>query len=137
MITEFSDLDTKGVVAAINDMIDHGEFPVLTTMQVMSAGGIGTVMPGGGLPLINGKSLAVVGQTQVFVPAYAMGCPACPHPLQGVFVTGANMRFCNGAPVVVLSSTGLLSGACGPPNFQPSEALYTKVSENDVVSGRF
>ena len=137
MITEFSDLTAKEIVVAINDMIDHGEFPVLTTMRVSSAGGIGTVMPGGGLPLINGKNLAVVGQTQVFVPTYAMGCPACPHPVHGIFVTGATMRFCNGAPVVLLSSTGLLTGTCGPPTFQPVEALFTKISADDVVSGKF
>lgn len=134
MITEFSDLTAVEVAKAINEMIEDGEFPVLTGMQIQSGGGNGIILPSGQMPFINGASLAVMGQTQVHVPMYAMGCPACPHSVHGSFVTGSVTRLCGGVPVVTLSSLALVTGGCGPNTARPLEALFAPIHEHDVVA---
>ncbi len=50
-------------------------------------------------------------------PNYAMGCPACPHPVQGPISSGSPNVFIDGLPAARAGDTGMHAGGCGPTNF--------------------
>lgn len=50
-------------------------------------------------------------------PNYAMGCPACPHPVQGPISSGSPNVFIDGLPAARAGDTGMHAGGCGPTGF--------------------
>ena len=134
MIVDFAELNPEELVKAVNDMVEDGEFPILTGMQVIGCGGTGIVLSYGSLPFVNGQSFAQVGLTQYNIPACSHGCVVCPHNCFGVFVTGSMTRFIHGAPVVIMGSHGVHTGCCGPNTATATEALFTPVQIEDVFA---
>lgn len=50
-------------------------------------------------------------------PAYAMGCPACPHPVTGPILSGSPNVFIDGLPAARAGDPGMHAGGCGPTSY--------------------
>ena len=50
-------------------------------------------------------------------PADRHGCPACPHPVMGVIISGNPQVLINGLPVACEGDIGTHAACCGPNNF--------------------
>jgi uncharacterized Zn-binding protein involved in type VI secretion len=68
---------------------------------------------------------AVARQTDPVQGNCAHGCPACPHPVIGMIVTGSQNVFVNGLPAARQDDKGLHAPCCDGNNFTLSQGSGT------------
>ncbi len=73
---------------------------------------------------------AAVGDN-VFCPADSHGCPACPHPVNGLIATGSPNVLINGKPAARVGDGGTHAACCGPNSF-----TIVGSSSQVVIDGR-
>ncbi len=63
-------------------------------------------------------------------PADAHGCLACPHPVTGPAITGAQTVLINSKPALRLGDMGKHAPCCGPNIWQPIAGSSTVMIEH-------